>query len=113
MEESMVEIVNPHFMPRSQLVSTEHQRTPTKSKGARHSKDYSPPITLCTQRAPPTHTQRERENVCVCSQREMEDRIVEEGGHKGALGRSDITLKSVNQSMTGWRVKRKTDGEIK
>ena len=45
----MTEIVNPHLMLRSQMVSAEHQRNPPtpltqKSKKAKHSKDYSPPI---------------------------------------------------------------------
>lgn len=46
----MAEIVNPHLMPQSQMVSTEHQRPPTlhlkkkKSKKAKHTEDYSPPI---------------------------------------------------------------------
>lgn len=46
--ENMTEVVNPHLMLRSQMVSAEHQRTPIsfsqKSKKARQSEDYSPPI---------------------------------------------------------------------
>ena len=49
MGESMTEIVNPHLMRRPQMVSAEHQRNPPtphskKSKKAKHSEDYSPPI---------------------------------------------------------------------
>lgn len=49
MGESMPAIVNPYLMLQSQMVSAEHQRLPPtrlspKSKKAKHSKDYSPPI---------------------------------------------------------------------
>lgn len=50
MRVSMAEIVNPHLMPQSQMVSTEHQRPPhpqlkkKKSKKEKHTEDYSPPI---------------------------------------------------------------------